>query len=96
MSMTGKVSIKSWGRIILTGGHLFLFSMIALDAASTPGGTWYRLIPIDPFCGVFLWVVTSYLGVFALFAILGTAQWFLIGYLIDLGIDFIRTRLDRS
>ena len=73
-----------------------MFALIAFDSASTPGGTWYRLIPIDPFCGIFLMVVTSYLGIFALFAIFGTAQWYLIGLLIDVSIESIRKRLDRS
>jgi len=73
-----------------------LFAMIAFDSASTPGGTWDRLIPFDPFCVIFLWVVTSYLGIFALFAILGTAQWYLIGLLIDICIDSIRKRLHRA
>jgi len=70
--------------------------LIAFDSASTPGGTWHLLIPFDPFCWAFLFLVTSDLGVFALFAILGTAQWFLIGFLIDASIEFLRTRLDRS
>jgi hypothetical protein len=96
MSMTGKKTRTSWGRTIFSGGHLFLFALIAFDSASTPGGTWYRLIPIDPFCGIFLWVVTSYFGVFALFAILGTAQWFLIGLLLDICIETIRKRLRSS
>lgn len=38
-------------------------------------------------------VVTSYIGIFALFAILGTAQWYLIGFLIDVCIESIRMRL---
>jgi hypothetical protein len=91
--MNDKNSRKSWGRIILTGGHLFLIAIIAFDSASTPGGTWYRLIPIDPLCAGFLMVVTSYIGIFALFAILGTAQWYLIGFLIDVCIESIRMRL---
>ena len=92
MSMTGKESRKSWGRVLLTGGHLALVALTAFDSASTPGGTWYRLIPIDPFCAIFMWVVTSYFGVLALFVILGSAQWYLIGLLFDVGIEFIRTR----
>lgn len=47
-----------------------------------PGMTWYRLIPIDPFCGILLWEVSSNLGAFALFGILGTLQWYLIGLFI--------------
>jgi hypothetical protein len=96
MCTTGKGTRRYWGRFLLTGGHLALCAVTAFDSSFTPGGTWYRLILIDPFCFIFLWFVTSDLGVFALFAILGTAQWYLIGLFIDVIIDFACTRLRRS
>jgi len=71
-----------WSQSLLPGIHLALCAVTAFTSANTPGGTWYRLIPIDPVCWPFLWVVTSNKGVFALFGILGTAQWYLIGLFI--------------
>ena len=71
-----------WGQSLAPGIHLVLCGIAASTSAHTPGGTWYRLIPIDPLCGILLWGVTSNLGAFALFAILGTLQWYLIGLVI--------------
>jgi hypothetical protein len=60
---------------------------MAFLSAKSPGGTWSQLIPLDPICWPFLFVITSDLGVFALFAILGTAQWYFVGYLLDAAIE---------
>ncbi len=56
---------------------------MAFLTAITPGGTWYLLIPFDPIVAPFLFSIASDLSWFLLFAILGTAQWFFVGYLID-------------
>jgi hypothetical protein len=85
-----------WGKFLLSGVRLVLCLLAALTSSYTPGGTWHLLIPIDPPCAMFMFVITSNMGTLAVFAVLGTIQWFLIGHLIDVCIEFVQTRLHRS
>ena len=73
-------------RFLLPAIHLALCPVMGLLSASTPGGSWRSLIPMDPICWPFLFSITSAVAIFGLFAILGTAQWFLVGYLLDAAI----------
>jgi hypothetical protein len=46
---------------------------------NTPGAAWYRILGIDPFCVIFMWSVTGNVGLFVVFAVLGTGWWYFIG-----------------
>lgn len=79
-------------RAILPIIHLLLCIVTAAASQSTPGGTWYRLVALDPFCSIFLWSTESNMAILAVFASLGTAGYWVIS---QAGSESRRGRMNR-
>jgi hypothetical protein len=80
-------------RFVLPGVHLAACVVALVTSLSTPGGTWYVLIPFDPVLWPFMFSPMKDLSLFALFATLGTVQWYLISRVIEMLMAQVRRLL---